>query len=190
MEALASRICMLRSEYDSVPIAIGRCAQEASTKASALCAKEVLEQKITSVGCAKFVERWKMRLQAVIAFIDVRKKRPSQHSKDAEEKRLAGWIGTQQYNYVKNASIMKDVAIREEWKTFVDKHSVLFEYGATAWRRTLRQLQDFMEVRGGRQRPSSTSKDAEEKRLSQWIQHQQCNYAKNAFIMKDVAIRE
>eukprot|EP00965_Chrysotila_dentata_P138152 4570005-Pleurochrysis_carterae.AAC.1 len=56
MEALASRICMLRSEYDGVPIATGGCAQEESSKASALRAKEVLEQKITSVGCAEFVQ--------------------------------------------------------------------------------------------------------------------------------------
>eukprot|EP00965_Chrysotila_dentata_P073895 2440630-Pleurochrysis_carterae.AAC.1 len=57
IKALASRICMLRSEYDSVPIVTGGCAHEASsTKASALRAKEVLEQKITSVGCAEFVE--------------------------------------------------------------------------------------------------------------------------------------
>eukprot|EP00965_Chrysotila_dentata_P112309 3712895-Pleurochrysis_carterae.AAC.1 len=52
MEALASRICMLRSEYDSVSIATGGCGQETSSKASGLRAKAVLEQKITSVGCA------------------------------------------------------------------------------------------------------------------------------------------
>eukprot|EP00965_Chrysotila_dentata_P009408 306216-Pleurochrysis_carterae.AAC.1 len=70
MEALANRICMLRSEYDSVPITLEGC-EETSSKASALRAKAVLEQKITSVGCAEFVERWKIRLQAVIAFIDL-----------------------------------------------------------------------------------------------------------------------
>eukprot|EP00965_Chrysotila_dentata_P029554 982697-Pleurochrysis_carterae.AAC.1 len=85
---------------------------------------------------------------------------------------------------------MKDVAIRQEWTTFVDAHSVLFEDGATAWRRTLRQSQDFIEARGGQQRPSTTSKYADEKRLANWIQTQQQNYAKNANIMKDVAIRE
>eukprot|EP00965_Chrysotila_dentata_P106168 3506471-Pleurochrysis_carterae.AAC.1 len=126
---------MLRSEYDSVPIATGGCGQDASSKASALRAKAVLEQKITSVGCAEFVQRWRMRLQAVIAFIDLRKKRPSNSSKDADEKRLASWINTQQQNYAKNANIMKDVAIREEWTRFVNAHSELFEDGATTWRR-------------------------------------------------------
>eukprot|EP00965_Chrysotila_dentata_P022616 748948-Pleurochrysis_carterae.AAC.1 len=85
---------------------------------------------------------------------------------------------------------MKDVAIREEWTRFVDAHSQLFEDGGTSWRRTLRQLQDFIEAKGGQQRPLQTSKDADEKRLAQWIGHQQSSYAKNAFIMKDVAIRE
>eukprot|EP00965_Chrysotila_dentata_P024499 810574-Pleurochrysis_carterae.AAC.1 len=85
---------------------------------------------------------------------------------------------------------MKDVAIREEWTRFVNAHATLFEDGATAWRRTLRQVQDFIEARGGQQRPSETSKNADEKRLGLWIGHQQQNYTKNAFIMKDVAIRE
>eukprot|EP00965_Chrysotila_dentata_P073495 2427608-Pleurochrysis_carterae.AAC.1 len=85
---------------------------------------------------------------------------------------------------------MKDVAIREEWTRFVDAHATLFEDGATAWRRTLRQLQDFMDAKGGQQRPSSTSRDADEKRLALWMGNQQYNYAKKANIMKDVAIRE
>eukprot|EP00965_Chrysotila_dentata_P074986 2477479-Pleurochrysis_carterae.AAC.2 len=66
---------------------------------------------------------------------------------------------------------------------------MLFEDGATAWRRTVRQLQDFIEAKGGQQRPSQTSKDADEKRLAKWIGNQQSNYAKNANIMKDVARR-
>eukprot|EP00965_Chrysotila_dentata_P055692 1847356-Pleurochrysis_carterae.AAC.1 len=85
---------------------------------------------------------------------------------------------------------MKDVAIREEWTRFVGAHATLFEDGATAWRRSLRQLQDFIAARDGTKRPSESSKDAEEKRLAVWINTQQSNYAKNAFIMKDVAIRE
>eukprot|EP00965_Chrysotila_dentata_P152511 5040212-Pleurochrysis_carterae.AAC.1 len=86
---------------------------------------------------------------------------------------------------------MKDVAIRDEWTRFVDTHATLFEDGATAWKRTLRQLQeDFIEAKGGQQRPSKTSKDADEKRLANWIQNEQYNYAKNAHIMKDVAIRQ
>eukprot|EP00965_Chrysotila_dentata_P154274 5098710-Pleurochrysis_carterae.AAC.1 len=74
---------------------------------------------------------------------------------------------------------MKDVAIREEWTRFVDAHAALFEDGATVWRRTLRQLQDFLKAQGGKKRPSESSKDADEKRLAQWIQTQQKNYAKN-----------
>eukprot|EP00965_Chrysotila_dentata_P034860 1160617-Pleurochrysis_carterae.AAC.1 len=114
--------------------------------------------------------------------------RPSRTSKDADEKRLGSWIHDQQSNYAKNACIMKDVVIREEWTQFVDAHATLFEDGATAWRRTLRQLQDFIEARS--RRPSSRSKDEDEKRLALWIGSQQYKYAKNAHIMKDVAIRE
>eukprot|EP00965_Chrysotila_dentata_P167730 5538967-Pleurochrysis_carterae.AAC.1 len=85
---------------------------------------------------------------------------------------------------------MKDVTIRDEWTRFVDVHATLFEDSATAWRRTLCQLRDFIEARGGKKRPSESSKDATEKRLASWIGTQQQNYVKNANIMKDVAIRE
>eukprot|EP00965_Chrysotila_dentata_P044496 1479338-Pleurochrysis_carterae.AAC.1 len=135
---------------------------------------------------------WRRTLRQVQDFIDAKggTKRPSESSKDADEKRLARWIQTQQCNYAKNTHIMKDVAIREEWTRFVDAHATHFEDGATAWRRTLRQLQDFMDARGGQQQPSHTSKDPDEKRLANWIQTQQSNYAKCMQIMKDVAIRE
>eukprot|EP00965_Chrysotila_dentata_P052949 1756082-Pleurochrysis_carterae.AAC.1 len=85
---------------------------------------------------------------------------------------------------------MKEVGIREEWTRFLDAHSELFEDSTTAWRRTLRQVQDFMEALGGQRRPSTHSKDADEKRLAIWIGNQQKKYAKNVQIMKDVAIRE
>eukprot|EP00965_Chrysotila_dentata_P086696 2861719-Pleurochrysis_carterae.AAC.1 len=79
---------------------------------------------------------WRRTLRQLQDFIEARDgtKRPSQHSKDADEKRLAGWIHTQRSNYAKNACIMKDVAIREEWTRFVDAHATLFEDGCTAWR--------------------------------------------------------
>eukprot|EP00965_Chrysotila_dentata_P132499 4381627-Pleurochrysis_carterae.AAC.1 len=135
---------------------------------------------------------WRRTLRQLQDFIDAksRQQKPSSTSKDADEKRLAKWMQTQQSNYAQNARIMKDVAIRKEWTRFVDAHATLFEDGAAAWRRTLRQLQDFIQTKGGNERPSQTSKDADEKRLANWIQSQRSNYAKNEKIMKDVAIRE
>eukprot|EP00965_Chrysotila_dentata_P185195 6113745-Pleurochrysis_carterae.AAC.1 len=85
---------------------------------------------------------------------------------------------------------MKDISIREEWANFVHTHDVLFQDGTTAWRRMLRKVQDFLLERGDQRRPSRRSKEPYEKRLSAWINHQQCNYANNANIMKDATIRE
>eukprot|EP00965_Chrysotila_dentata_P168215 5555027-Pleurochrysis_carterae.AAC.1 len=83
---------------------------------------------------------WRRTLRQLQHFMHANggQQRPSQYSKDADEKRLGTWIGTQQKNYAKNTHIMKDVDIREEWTRFVDAHNELFEDGATAWRRTLR----------------------------------------------------
>eukprot|EP00965_Chrysotila_dentata_P120730 3992788-Pleurochrysis_carterae.AAC.1 len=72
----------------------------------------------------------------------------------------------------------------------VQTQSVPFEDGATVWRRRLQQLRDFIRDHGGRRRPSKTSKNAEEKRLGKWVNHQQSNFVKSVGIMKDASIRK
>eukprot|EP00965_Chrysotila_dentata_P213703 6187782-Pleurochrysis_carterae.AAC.1 len=52
---------------------------------------------------------------------------------------------------------MRDVAIREGWTRFIVAHATPSENGATTWRLTLRQFQEFIEARGGQQRPSTHS---------------------------------
>eukprot|EP00965_Chrysotila_dentata_P008404 273892-Pleurochrysis_carterae.AAC.1 len=81
---------------------------------------------------------------------------------------------------------MKDPEIRKEWQAFVDAHSELFEDNVTTWRRNLRELQSFLEAQGKngdggqqtRKKPSTTSKDPNEKFLAAWINNQQVKYAK------------
>eukprot|EP00965_Chrysotila_dentata_P077971 2571474-Pleurochrysis_carterae.AAC.1 len=204
MRALASKVCMLRVTYDK-PVAVAANDADADGTSSeqpdqdvndALRAQKLIEYKIDSVGCTGLVERWRRRLQALEAFIRLHKKRPSQGSKDANEKKLATWISNQQKNVTQKLQIMKDPVIRKEWQEFVDAHRELFEDNVTTWRRNLRNLQSFIEARSGeggqktRKRPSSSSKDPNEKKLGFWIGTQQVNYARNADIMKDPAIRK
>eukprot|EP00965_Chrysotila_dentata_P255887 6212368-Pleurochrysis_carterae.AAC.1 len=135
---------------------------------------------------------WRRTLREVQCFMDERgmEQRPSRKTDDEEERRLSRWIDNQHSKYVRNAQIMKDVAIRDEWVRFMNERSVMFEYRATAWKRMFRKLRDFIDERGGEQRPSRRSGDAHERRLAQWMRNQESNYNKKEGMMKNVAIRE
>eukprot|EP00965_Chrysotila_dentata_P092262 3045569-Pleurochrysis_carterae.AAC.1 len=119
-----------------------------------------------------------------------RQRKPSRVSENADEKRLATWVNHQQTNYARQTQIMQNASIREEWATFLDAYPHLFEDGVTAWRRKFREAQDFMKDRGLEYRPSARSNNAEEKRLSKWIENQQTKYTNNARVMKDLTVRD
>ena len=59
-----------------------------------------------------------MRTQ-VKRFIDEHNKRPTQHSKDQDEKRIGKWIGTQIKNAKNRTHIMKDDDVYSIWNAFV-----------------------------------------------------------------------
>eukprot|EP00965_Chrysotila_dentata_P063489 2104257-Pleurochrysis_carterae.AAC.1 len=146
---------------------------------------------------------WRRNLRNLQIFIEAqgsgdgghKRKRPSNSSKDPNEKRLARWIQSQQINYARKVDIMKNPEIREEWQAFVDAHRKLFEDNVTVWRRNLRSVHDFIQTQSGeegqqKRRPSKESKDADEKKLGVWISNQQKTYARNLDIMKDPEIRK
>ena len=62
---------------------------------------------------------WKVNLDKVKPIIVTKKGRPSERSKDAEEKRLGHWISHQITNYKKREYIMEDEDIRKLWKKFI-----------------------------------------------------------------------
>jgi hypothetical protein len=68
-------------------------------------------------------------LEAVKAYIDKEKKRPSSVAKDETTKKLGIWISTQQTNYSKRKYIMKEESIRKKWEEFVgdDKYKFYFK---------------------------------------------------------------
>eukprot|EP00965_Chrysotila_dentata_P110359 3645949-Pleurochrysis_carterae.AAC.1 len=135
---------------------------------------------------------WRRTLRRLQEFIQERGtgRRPSRTSVDAEERRLGKWVSHQQANYANKTEMMKDVAIREEWARFVETYPMLLKDNRSAWRRMLQKLDMFMKERGGKQRPSRTSKNVEEKVLAQWTNSQQQNLKKHVKIMKDAVIRE
>jgi hypothetical protein len=133
-------------------------------------------------------EVWKKTLSVVQDFIRKNYKRPSQTSKDAVEKQLGKWLSTQNTNYRTKSQIMKTQEIYDAYTEFRDNYSEYFLTNEEVWKKTLSDVQDFMEKH--HKRPSHRSKDSVEKQLGIWLSHQTTNYTKKKDIMKNQEIYE
>src|SRR3989304_851527 len=63
-------------------------------------------------------DSWIKTLNEVKYFIDKNSKRPTQHSKNTEEKTMGNWIQHQIVNYKKQKEIMSNDTIRKQWEKF------------------------------------------------------------------------
>jgi superfamily II DNA or RNA helicase len=133
-------------------------------------------------------EQWRYTLKQVCAYIDEQKKSPSSTDKNATIKKLGAWVTMQKQNYAKNEYIMKKPVIRDEWKATLEKYGeYLIFNNDDQWRSTLNQVCVYMD--NHKMSPSQYSKNAEIKKLGQWVCNQKTKYAKNAQIMKKHVIR-
>jgi len=133
-------------------------------------------------------EAWYDNLKKVKKFIDAENKRPS--SKNKDEKFLGSWIVEQSKRYNKKKHIMTDKKIQECWKKFIDdeKYKEYFMSNEDVWYDNLEKVKKFVD--GENKRPSSTSKNQNEKNLGTWIYNQSTNYKKQTYIMKDEKIQK
>jgi hypothetical protein len=130
-------------------------------------------------------------LQQVKSFMDENNKRPSRYSINDDEKRIGIWCGNNQQNYKSQKYGMKDESRRQIWKDFIedDKYKQYFIDTEDRWNITsLQQLKSFIDENN--KRPSSTSKNADEKRLGSWIRDQKKNYKNQKYSMKDEPRRQ
>eukprot|EP00966_Prymnesium_polylepis_P297976 6885288-Prymnesium_polylepis.1 len=112
-------------------------------------------------------EEWEMNLEAVKAYIDKEKKRPSYGSKDETTKKLGQWINNQQINYSKREYIMKKESIRKKWDGFVEEYKVYFLSNEEEWEMNLEAVKAYIDKE--KKRPSQVSKDETTKKLGSWI---------------------
>ena len=133
-------------------------------------------------------DKWLNDLQKVKHFINKNKCRPSKHSKDKDEKVLGLWIGTQSKNYTKKTHIMKYNKINDKWTKFITdkKYKEYFISNNDKWLNDLQKVKNFIDKK--KCRPSSKSKNIDEKVLGLWISTQSQNYTKKTNIMKDIEI--
>jgi len=133
-------------------------------------------------------EKWKMRLQEVMNYIDENEKIPSTTDKDVEIKRYGQWISHQQEIYPTKKHIMVNEDIRKLWEGFVKKYQEYFISNEERWKNTLKEVLIYIDKNN--KRPYQRDKDVKIKKLGIWIGTQQKNYASKKKIMKNEEIRE
>jgi superfamily II DNA or RNA helicase len=131
-------------------------------------------------------EFWKKSLSEVQDFIEKNHKRPSKESKDIVEKQLGIWLSTQTTNYRTKSKIMKNQEIYDMYTKVRKTYSEYLMTNEEIWKKTLSNVQDFMEKH--HKRPSQTSKDSVEKQLGKWLSHQTTQYTKKSQILKNQEI--
>ena len=132
------------------------------------------------------IDIWKRNHTKLIDHIKEHGCRPST-SKNKDERQLAEWINTQNKSYREKKGIMANTEIYDIWtQTITTNYAEYFEDNIDAWKRNHTKLIDHIKKHGCR--PSSTSKDKDEKQLASWIQHQNTNYREKKHIMANTEI--
>jgi superfamily II DNA or RNA helicase len=136
--------------------------------------KDFIEDEKYKQYMLNIEDKWNKTLQQVKSFIDEHNKKPREKSINEDEKRLGLWIGTNQQNYKSKKNCMKEELRRKQWKDFIEKYKQYFIDAEDQWYIKLQLVKSFMDEYN--KRPSSSNKNADEKRLAQWITQQQINY--------------
>ena len=110
-------------------------------------------------------------------------------SKD-NEKILSKWISHQIENYKKNVEIMSNIKIRKTWKEFVSdmRYRKYFRSVEEVWFDNLKGVKKY--INHNNKRPSSKSKNEEERRLGCWILRQKTYYKNNEKMLSHEKIRK
>jgi superfamily II DNA or RNA helicase len=128
-------------------------------------------------------EQWNKKIELVIKYIDINKKRPSQTDSDFNIKKLGQWFTDQIYNYKNKKQIMNNINIYNKFDIFYKKNIKLLDSNDNKWYENLKQLIEFIEKY--KKRPTSKTN----KKLEKWLSHQITNYNNKKDIMNNIIIR-
>ena len=133
-------------------------------------------------------EIWIRRLDEVKTYIDEHGKRPSSESKNREVKSLGQWLLNQQNNYKNKINNMKNEKIYNVYHEFINnpKYKILFLSQIDAWYNKFEEFKNYLSQTN--KKPSSTSKDVEEKKYGIWVINQDSNfrYKKDCMKIKNI----
>ncbi len=129
---------------------------------------------------------WYITLDNADQFITNYKRKPSNRSKNTEEKIMGRWLNHQQNNYKNKTQIMINQDICNKWSIFMNKHKEYFKSNDEEWHIMLDCAEKFIIF--NKRRPVQCSKNKDEKIICNWINRQQICYKNKTFIMKKYEI--
>jgi antitoxin component HigA of HigAB toxin-antitoxin module len=133
-------------------------------------------------------EKWMSILQCVSKYIDENNNRPSSKDKNKNIAKLGIWIQTQNQIYTKKEQIMSNECIKKEWENFIKKYQQYFLSNEDEWINMLHSVSKYIDENV--KRPSETDKCKNIKKMGYWLSNQQKNYANNAYIMTNEAVKK
>ena len=126
-----------------------------------------------------FDDIWNTNFDKLKEYIDTNNKRPSEDSNNKDEKIIGKWLGTQNQNYKNKRQGMKDDERRDVWCKFLEQYNEYFD----KWNTNFDKLKDFIDT--NKKRPSTTSKNKDEKFIGSWSNTQNNNYKNRRQGMED-----
>jgi hypothetical protein len=132
-------------------------------------------------------ERWKLKLQMLIDYVEKHKTRPRTDAQNKESCAIDFWYVANFSNYKKNEGLMKNDEIRCLWESFLNKyHKQYFLSDEERWYENFEKVKQYIDINGYKPKVSNDSSEIRE--LSHWITSQQVKYAQQKFIMKEKKI--
>jgi superfamily II DNA/RNA helicase len=132
-------------------------------------------------------EKWKLKLDQLILYINKNNKLPSGTSKNKEEYNLGRWRWSQVKNYKLKKYIMKNEIIYNKWKKFIEDYKKYFLSNEEIWINNLEQFKFFIDI--NKRKPSYSSKNIDEQKLGYWLTNQitrQNVYTKNTYKINEL----
>ena len=130
---------------------------------------------------------WDLRLNNVKSLLDERKKILSTVSKDNKEAKYAAWIRSTTKSYNEGIGCMKDSIKRTKFEKFQKEYKQYILSKYDQWSVHLSSVEEFIKLHD--KRPSSKSKNSNEKSLGTWIMDCNKKYKNKNKIMIDKRIR-
>lgn len=131
-------------------------------------------------------KKWNNMLQKVIIYIDINKKLPSTKNNSLEIRQLGQWLTDQKKNYKNKKKIMKNNNTQIIWENFIT-NIIYCKYFTTKneiWFNKFEKLKNY--IIENNIFPQIRSN----KILHKWMSHQQYNFNKNIYCMKNKVIRD
>ena len=126
-------------------------------------------------------ERWFNMFNKVIEYININNKRPSNKSKNINEKQLGRWIQDQNKAYPKKIHMMRIQEIYKVWTEFKnsDKYKIIFIKDKEKWFNTFEIFKEYIKNYG------KTPTEKEHSQLNHWLSTQKQTYKKREAIMQN-----